>query len=130
MGDSKTNAVVFARRSCAEVFWRLSVKTKPVFLLLASIASAATASQEHITHCKSVGAIASDVMQMRQEGVSLPEALDAAAGHEEQRIFLLMLQTAYRLPIIAEDKQSAIDAFRDQHILNCLATVNQPNQRR
>ena len=101
------------------------MKTQIVLMLVALVSSTASASQEQIKHCKAVGAIATDVMQMRQKGISLPEALDTAAAHEQQDIFLFLLQTAYRLPIVADDKQAAIIAFRDQHILSCLANMQQ-----
>lgn len=101
------------------------MKIHLLLMLTALVASAATAGQEQIKHCKEVGVIASDVMQMRQNGVALPEVLDKAVGHKQQNIFLFMLQTAYRLPIVPDDKQVAIDAFRDQQILSCLANMKQ-----
>ena len=87
--------------------------------------STASASPEQISRCKEVGAIATELMQLRQKGVSLPDALDRAVDHEKQDIFLFLLQTAYRLPVVTDDKQMSVTAFRDQHILACLASSQQ-----
>ena len=94
-------------------------------MVLALAASTAFASPEQIKRCKDVGAIASELMQLRQGGVSLPDALDRAVDHEKQDVFLFLLQTAYRLPVVKDDKQTAVTAFRDQHILSCLASARQ-----
>lgn len=102
------------------------MKTFLLSILLVFAASPAAANQEQIEHCQTVGVLAAEVMQMRQAGVPLPEALDAAAGVERQDIYLFLLQIAYRLPIVADDKQVSINAFRDRHILSCLAVMQQP----
>ena len=83
--------------------------------------------------CTVIESLAKDIMQSRQQGVTVPELVNALKLDNErgQRLYWQMINRAYDFPRypLQEKQQKAIGEFANQVFVECVASIQSRKSR-
>ena len=99
---------------------------KTLLLAVTLLASTTASASEEVEACVSFSDLANNIMSARQGGGDMVELYKAVEGFEAGQV---LVKEAYKVPLFSmpENKQQAVDEFRNEAFSACLGMMEGRN---